>query len=673
MVAEQLFIMCILLYAVGAGASLLLGKMDRYANYVAAITAFLAAVTGMAWAIPVLAGGGGFTLNFTGFIPFTQFVVRVDQLSAFMALVISLLTAATALYSLSYLEEYSGKGRGLLGFFMNIFIGSMILVVTVGNAFYFLIFWELMTLASYFLVSFEQEKKESTRAGLVYLIMAHVGTALIMLSFLLFVSKTGSFDFATFSEAPLSDGLKTTAFILAFLGFGAKAGIIPLHIWLPQAHPAAPSNISALMSGVMIKTAIYGIIRVGVDFLGATNYWWGVIVLLAGAVSAVLGVMYALAQHDLKRLLAFHSVENIGIILMGVGVGMLGVALEQPVLAVLGLMAGLYHLINHATFKGLLFLGAGSVLYRTHTKNMEELGGLVKKMPFTAFAFLIGAAAISALPPLNGFVSEWYTYHSLFLAAKSGSWWVTLIASVVIVMLAITGALAAMCFVKAYGVTFAGAARSHHAETAREVPPTMVAGMFTLVVAIVILGVGAPWLVPAFTSVATSLLNQPAVSAAAGMIMYPGFSIQGTLSTPLMAILLVGLVTLPLLLVVLGGGFGIARRVDEAPWACGYAYKPRMGYTASSFAQPLRVIFQALYRPETHVKGPRFTSKSYFEGPVHYESHASSLWEDYLYKPLVAAVIRTGTYIQKLQAGSIHLYLLYIIIILVSFLLIATR
>lgn len=673
MVAEQLFIMSILLYAAGAGASLLLGKMDRYANYVAVITAFLAAVTGMTWAIPVLAGGGGFTLNFTGFISFAEFIIRVDQLSAFMALVISLLTAATALYSFSYLEEYSGKGKGLLGFFMNIFIGSMILVVTIGDAFYFLIFWELMTLASFFLVSFEQEKKESTGAGLVYLIMAHVGTALIMLSFLLFASKTGSFDFTTFKEAPLSGGLKTVAFFLAFLGFGAKAGIIPLHIWLPQAHPAAPSNISALMSGVMIKTAIYGIIRVGVDFLGATNYWWGVIVLLAGAVSAVLGVMYALAQHDLKRLLAFHSVENIGIILMGVGVGMLGAALEQPVLAVLGLMAGLYHLINHATFKGLLFLGAGSVLYRTHSKNMEELGGLVKRMPFTAFAFLIGAAAISALPPLNGFVSEWYTYHSLFLAAKSGSWWVTLVASVVIVMLAITGALAAMCFVKAYGVTFAGAARSHHAETAREVPPTMVAGMFTLVVAIVVLGVGAPWLVPIFASVAASLLNQPAVPAAAGMIMYPGFLIQGTLSTPLMVILLVGLVTLPLLLVALGGGFGTGRRVDEAPWACGYAYNPRMGYTASSFAQPLRVIFRALYRPQSHVKGPRFTSKSYFEGPVHYESHAASLWEDYLYKPLVAAVMRMGTYIQKLQAGSIHLYLLYIIIILVSFLLIATR
>ncbi|GAW91098.1 hydrogenase 4 subunit B [Calderihabitans maritimus] len=673
MAAGQFFVISILLYAAGAGASLLLGKVDRYANYVASVAALFAALTGMAWAVPVVAGGDGFTLDLTGFIPIAKLIIRVDQLSAFMTLAISLLTAATSVYSLSYLEEYSGKGKGLLGFFMNVFVGSMILVVTTGDAFYFLFFWELMTLASYFLVSFEQEKKESINAGLVYLIIAHVGTALIMLSFLIIASKTGSYDFATFKEAPLSDGLKTLAFIMAFLGFGAKAGIIPLHIWLPQAHPAAPSNISALMSGVMIKTAIYGIIRVAVDFLGASDWWWGLVVLIAGAVSAVLGVMYALVQHDLKRLLAFHSVENIGIILMGVGAGMLGAALDQPVLAVLGLMAGLYHLINHATFKGLLFLGAGSVLYRTHANNMEQLGGLGKRMPITALAFLVGAAAISALPPFNGFVSEWYTYHSLFLAAKLGNWWVTLAASVVIVMLAFTGALAVMCFVKAYGVTFAGSARSHYAETAREVPSTMIAGMFILVFAIIALGIGAPWLAPYFSSIAASVLNQPAVPASSGLIMYPAISSQGTLSTPLIAVLLVGLVTLPLLLVLLWGGFGAGKRMDEAPWACGFTYSSRMGYTASSFAQPLRVIFRAIYAPNTRVKGPRFTSRSYFEGRVHYESHAVSLWENYLYKPLVAAVMRTGTRIQKLQAGSIHLYLLYIIIILVGFLLMATR
>lgn len=673
MAAEQLFIITISIFVAGAILPLLMGRAEKLANQIASVAAFVAAVIGMAWAVPVIAGGSGFTLHIDGFFPWIDLIIRVDLLSAFMALVICLLTAATAIYSLAYLDEYSDRGNGSLGFLMNLFIGSMLMVVTAGNALYFLIFWELMTLASYFLVSLEQENEESTHAGWVYLVMAHIGTAMIMLSFLLFASQTGSLDFATFREAELTGGLKSLAFILAFLGFGAKAGIIPLHIWLPQAHPAAPSNISALMSGVMIKTAIYGIIRVGVDFLGASVAWWGILVLVVGAVSAVLGVMYALAQHDLKRLLAFHSVENIGIILIGVGVGMLGMATGQPVLAVLGLMAGLYHLINHATFKGLLFLAAGSVMFTTHTKNMEELGGLGKRMPMTALAFLVGAVAISALPPLNGFVSEWFTYQSLFITAQNGSTVLAIISVLAIIMLALTGALAAMCFVKAYGVTFGGTARSHHAEEAKEAPASMIVGMMVLVVAIIVLGIGAPWLVPAFSSVAASVTSQSAVTAASGAIMYPALTSQATMSTPLLFVFLLGLITLPLILTALAGGMRAGTRRDEAPWACGYEYGPRMSYTAASFAQPLRVVFAAIYKPKTHLSGPKYTLDSYFEGNVHYDVHASELWEEYIYRPLVEAVKKTASLISRLQAGSLHLYLLYIVVVLVVLLLSAVR
>ncbi|MBE3573367.1 MAG: hydrogenase 4 subunit B [Moorella humiferrea] len=671
--AQQLFLLSIFLYVAGAIASLALNKADRYAIYVSGLCAFGAAIVGMASVIPVLSGGTGFTLEATGFIPFARFIIQVDSLSAFMVLVISLLSAATAIYSLSYMEEYVGRGAGVMGFFNNLFIASMALVVTIGNAFYFLIFWEMMTLASYFLVCFDQEDEEGVKAGFIYLLMAHAGTAMIMLSFILFFVHTGTFDFASFRSANLPPATKHLAFLLAFFGFGAKAGIVPLHIWLPRAHPAAPSNASALMSGVMIKTAIYGILRVGVDFLGSSAWWWGLTVLAFGAISAVLGVLYALGEHDLKRLLAYHSVENVGIILMGTGVGMIGVASGQPVLGVLGILAGLYHLINHAVFKGLLFLGAGSVVYRVHTKNMEEMGGLARRMPWTGLAFLIGAVAISAIPPLNGFVSEWFTYQSLFIASTSGILTVKVLSPLFGVMLALTGALAAMCFVKAYGVTFAGPFRSKHAREAREVPVPMLTGMAILAAGCIALGLGAPVVAPYIGNVASALLGTSPVRVSDGLLVFPASSSQAMLSTPLIALLLVGLVTLPLLIVGIQGGMQAGRRIDSEPWACGYKYSPRMASTASAFAQPLRVLFRPVYLLRTTLEGPGYTIGSYFDGAVVYVARVESMWEHYLYGPLARGTVHLGKRVQALQIGNVRLYCLYIIVTLVILLIATVR
>ena len=352
-----------------------------------------------------------------------------------------------------------------------------------------------MALTAYCLVSFEHEKAETRNAGVLFFIMSHIGTGCLILGFLLLFQAAGGhspgdygFDGFHALGEKMSPGRRDAAFLLFLFGFGVKAGIVPLHIWLPEAHPVAPSNVSALLSGVLIKTGIYGLTRVLFDFLGTPPNWWGVTVLTIGTISAVLGVLYALMEHDLKRLLAYHSIENIGIILMGLGASLMFLHTNHPVLAALALIAGLYHTINHAIFKALLFLGAGAVLHATHTRNMEEMGGLIKRMPKTAFFFLIGAVAISALPPLNGFVSEWLTYQSLLQGFGTTDSLVRLMFPLSGAMLALTGALAAACFVKAFGITFLAQPRSEHAAQAHEAAPTM------------LLGHGACWPRRAFSS-----------------------------------------------------------------------------------------------------------------------------------------------------------------------------
>ena len=357
----------------------------------------------------------------------------------------------------------------MLAAFYNALLLATTLVFTASNAFFFLIAWEIMALTAYCLVSFEHEKSEDAHAGVLFFIMSHIGTGCLILGFLLLFQAAGgqspgdyAFDaFRTLGEK-MSPGRRDAAFLLFLFGFGVKAGIVPLHIWLPEAHPVAPSNASALLSGVMIKTGIYGLTRVLFDFMGTPPNWWGVTILTIGTISAVLGVLYALMEHDLKRLLAYHSIENIGIILMGLGAALMFLHTHHPVLATLALIAGLYHTINHAIFKALLFLGAGAVLHATHTRNMEEMGGLIKRMPKTAFFFLIGAVAISALPPLNGFVSEWLTYQSLLQGFGTTDSLVRLMFPLSGAMLALTGALAAACFVKAFGITFLAQPRSEH-------------------------------------------------------------------------------------------------------------------------------------------------------------------------------------------------------------------
>ncbi|MCL5045829.1 MAG: hydrogenase 4 subunit B, partial [Actinobacteria bacterium] len=549
--------------------------------------------------------------------------------------------------------------------------------VSVSDGLGFLVVWELMTLVSYLLVAAGSAGDEGRNAGFVYIVMTHVGTAFITLAFLILFGATGSFDFAAWRLAgpSLSPAVRNWAFVLAFIGFGTKAGIVPLHVWLPRAHPAAPSNVSALMSGVMIKTAIYGLVRMSLEFLGPVPAWWGPAVLAFALVSSLLGVIYALMEHDLKRLLAYHSVENIGIILLGLGAALTLVSLGHRGLAALALVAGLYHLINHAAFKGLLFLGAGSVLYSTHTKDVEKLGGLIKRMPWTAFLFLIGSISISALPPFNGFVSEWLTMRSLLaLAGPGAGTGLKISAPVAAALLGLTGALAAACFVKAFGITFLAQPRSQKAAHAAEVPAPMNAGAGLLGLACLVLGLfpgrvmallnvaAAPIIgagIPAGTSVFGGLSAVPPVAAGAGSLSLSPLGIAVAL-----AALLGVSVAVP---AMIGGRTRV--RVDET-WNCGVTLKPRMEYTATSFSKPLRQVFRFLLRPTRHVERGEGV-RPHLAGAIRYHSAVKPIFEDYLYRPFSRTVVYVSDRLRALQTGSIQIYLAYILATLIVLLTLA--
>lgn len=661
--AIQLLLLSVLVFTVTGFLSLLLRSSHNAARIFSGLGGGAASVLGLASALAAFTYDSSL-LELTGLSAFGSFVLHVDGFSAFMVGAISLLSLAASIYSIGYVHEYHGRGSGELGFFNNLFIAAMLMVVTVANAFYFLIFWELMTLASYFLVIFEQEKKESVSAGYLYFLIAHIGTALIMLSFFILYQGTGSFDFASFRNSALPVGTKSLIFLLAFFGFGAKAGIVPLHIWLPRAHPAAPSHVSALLSGVMIKTAIYGLIRLCADILGSPLWWWGFAVLCFGGLSALLGIVYALDEHDLKRLLAYSSVENVGIILMGVGVGMMGMSLQIPVLAVVGFLAALYHLLNHAMFKGLLFMGAGAVVYAAHTRNMNQMGGLARAMPWTSVFFLVGAVAISAIPPLNGFVSEWFVFQSLFIASKSNLAVLHIFAPLFAVLLGLVGAMAAMTFVKAYGTSFTGLPRSVHAREAVEVPGSMLAGMSVLAIAAILLGLGAPWVTPFIGGLAAQVANVPAEMLANGIQVFPGSPAQGVLSTPFIFLLLAVLLTFPLVSVFALGGHKAGRRVDSEPWACGYGYQPQMGISATNFAQPMRSAYRPLYGLRSLAQKPLngITSLAKRFGAL--LPSVEPVLERGISWPIFAFVRTVGGWVQRLQMGDLRMYCLYIFVTL---------
>jgi hydrogenase-4 component B len=625
-------------------------------------------------------------------------VYAIDPLSAWFLLVLSAIAVPIAMFSIGYVRHPPLGGRSaFVGIAFTVLLCSVELVFMAADAIAFLFAWELMTLATAALVATQHEVADTRRAAYLYLVMSHVATGALIGAFFILASASGSVSFsALLAGDVLSGPVRDTVFLLFLLGFGVKAGIIPLHIWLPEAHPAAPSSISALMSGVLIKTGIYGIVRFCAFGLGNPPLSWGVLVLLMGAVSAVLGVLYALVQHDLKRLLAYHSIENIGIILLGVGAGMIAVADGQQTLAALGIAAGLFHVLNHAVFKALLFLGAGSVVTATGTRQIEALGGLLRGMPWTGVCFLIGAVAISGLPPLNGFASEWLAFQALFQGFPASTEPVIhLLFPIAAALLALTGALAAACFVKAFGVGFLALPRSVAAATAREVPWSMCAPQVVLAALCVWLGAFPGAVLSALHTVLLSLPGlRPAPDTIRGPLSMAATSEPSSAVTPMaLALALLGGLGVAVLTVAvfrLRGRTpalrshetpatrpavvnGISKaevmagdRIRRAPtWGCGGLLGAHAEYTAAAFSKPLMMIFRAVYRPTREVEALAKVSP-YFPQEVRYHLHIEPTFERYVYGPLTEAVFRVAARLKILQAGSLHAYLGYVIVLVLS-------
>lgn len=592
--------------------------------------------------------------------PVLEFVFRGDAISGFFIFVISILTFSVSIYSIGYTKSLADKGA--MGFLFSIFILSMYAVVLSGNIITFLISWETMSIVSYFLVTFDREEK-SARAGLIYAVMTHVGTAFIIALFLILCKYTGYTDFSDIKTAvkDLPDAIKTIVFVFAVIGFGTKAGIIPLHTWLPEAHPAAPSNISALMSGVMIKTGIYGILRIAVDVLGIGPEWWGIAILVIGAVSSVLGILYALMEHDIKRLLAYCSVENIGIILLGIGASMVLASNGLYKLSAIAMTAGLYHTLNHAIFKGLLFLGAGSVVHSTHTKNMEDMGGLIKLMPYTAIFFLIGSISICALPFFNGFVSEWLTYQSLLFGFKSASVTAKVVAPMGGAALAFTGALAIACFVKVFGISFLGMPRSDHAENAKESSPSMIAGMAILALLCLVFGIFPDSTIKLFSPAVLSLTGAEYMSSGKN-ILYISEIASGLSPLAILVAMLAIFFAAVVLIRIVGGK---RRIIYGDSWDCGIpSLTPRMQYTATAFTKPIRIIFKKIYRPRQDVK-ISYTLKPLLVKSIKYSSEITPFFDRYFYKPVANFIHSIAGKVKYLQSGALHLYLGYILATLI--------
>ena len=615
--------------------------------------------------------GHAWSLRVAWIVPFGGLELVLDPLAGFF---LALLGATAVPASVWALGDPRGRARGA-GRCL-VFVLTMAAVPLAANLMTFALVWELMSLASYLLVleGARTARNEGARtardegvpaaehAAWVYAVMTHAGFAAILAGMFLLTVWTGSTSFADWRAAAATNapGPRGLAWLLLALGFATKAGVIPLHVWLPLAHPAAPSHVSALMSGVMIKLGVYGLMRVSFDWLGAGPPWWGVALLLAGTASALVGVLYALVDHDLKRLLAFHSIENVGIILIGLGAGQLYASGGLRGLALLGIVAALYHTANHAAFKALLFLGAGAVLHGTGTRDMESLGGLIKRMPWTAACFLVGSASIAALPPLNGFVSEWLTFQALLQNVQIPRAGLNLAFAAGIAGLALTGGLAMACFVKAFGITFLALPRSEAAARAHEATLPMRAAMVALALLCLALGVLPTVVVPVLATVAGPLAGTPVLPPMGDWLTVRVSGDFASLSTPTIAAALALALAATLAGLRLVGASRRRRRYET--WGCGRLLQTaRMEYTATAFANPFKRVFDFFYRPVTHLEIEHHPESRFFVRRIEYENPTRAIFEEWLYRPVLRSLRAGARHARRIQSGSANLYLAYIL------------
>src|SRR5258708_4750754 len=628
----------------------------------------LATLAALAVALAHLVGGTAATppaLTLPLGLPWLGAHFRLDMLAAFFLVVVNLGAAAACLFAIGYGRHEHAPERVLP--FYPAFLAGMNVVVLADDAFTFLVSWEFMALSSWALVMAHHRIADNVRAGYLYLIMASFGTITLLLTFGLLAGPDGGYAFYDIRAAHPSTTLAASVLILALIGAGSKAGLVPLHVWLPLAHPAAPSHVSALMSGVMTKVAVYGLVRIVFDLIGTPAWWWSMVVLALGGVTAVMGVLYALMQHDLKRLLAYHTVENIGIIFIGLGLALAFKAYGMAWAAALALTAGLLHVFNHSVFKSLLFFGAGAVLTSTGERDMEHLGGLIHPMPPTAFAFLLRPAALSPLPPLNGFVSEWLTFQAILLSPQLPSWGLKLLVPAVGALLALSATLAAACFVKAFGVTFLGRVRTSVAENAHETHRFSLAAMFFLAALCLVAGILPCAVIDALAPVAQGLVGDrmPVQSNVDWLSIVPIAESRSSYNALLVFVFM-----------VLSGvlaAWAIHRLASDKlrrapPWDCGYPEaSPATQYTASSFAQPIRRVFgSVVFRSREHFEmpSPGDTRPARFTVELH-----DLVW-DTLYAPIAGGIGFAADKLNHLQFLTIRQFLSLVFAALVLLLLV---
>jgi hydrogenase-4 component B len=646
------FLTAILLLIVGGAAAVVFHARARLSRLAGQVGAIAGCAIGLAGAGRVLVLGEPENLVVPWFMPGGTIHLQIDALSGFFLLPVFGLSILTAIYGGAYM---AGRGKPCKTapswFHLNLLTAGMAAVVAAHDGLVFLIAWEIMALAPFFLVVFDDHEPAVRHAAWIYLAATHLGTAFLLVLFVMLGELAGSSDFGAYPAAlSAHPELSSLAFLLALIGFGSKAGFVPAHVWLPEAHPVAPSHVSALMSGAMIKMGIYGLVRF-LTMLGTPPAWWGWLLLAIGASSGVLGVLFALAQHDLKRLLAYHSVENIGIILLGIGAGVLGLATDMTPLAVIGFAAGLLHVLNHSIFKGLLFLAAGAVQHAAHTLDLEELGGLLKRMKWTGTTFLIGATAIVGLPPLNGFVSEFLLFYAGFAAVIEPNAAIAVAGLSTIIVMGLISGLAAACFAKAFGIVFLGSPRSPEAAEAHEVSRPMTAAMMALALLCAVIGIAAPVVVVALP---------PVVAAATGL---PAADVQPSLAdlaAPLGAAVAVFAAAIAITAAVwLWRGRSLRQAGERRGpvWGCGYLFPTvRMQYTASSFVQPLITQFRLFVRNREALAAPQ----GYFPRSSSYSSDSGDPVLRLLFAPTFRWFDRIANRLNVIQHGHTHIYVLYV-------------
>ncbi|RJT16404.1 proton-conducting transporter membrane subunit [Rahnella inusitata] len=584
----SLLTLALMIWLLSGIVSWLVAAFARLSSMISGTGGMLASLAVILAAMQILHSGPAQSIT----LPVLHFAAEFSPLNGLLLLAMAVPALFCSLYACAWLNGVNQRKRARTGLLCNLLLAALTAAAISANGAGLILMMELAALCAYFLIV-QTDDVKSRRAGLNQFLSGRLGTLCLILAFALLHHASGSVNFDVLRHTEFPPGVKSLAFLLSLLGFGLYAGIIPLHGWVPQSHSSAPAQAAALFSSALMKIGIMGVIKVGLDLLGAPPLWWGLMVLLLAILTAFIGGLYALMEHDIRRLLAYHTLENVGIILLGVGGAMVGVALNLPVLASLALLAGLFHLFNHGLFKTALFLGAGEIEMQTGIKDMEKLGGMARLMPWTAMAMLIALMSMAALPPLNGFASEWLLYQSLFQLSGSHVFIARLLGPLLAVGLALTGALALMCIAKVFGVTFLGAPRSQAAADATPAPLPMTLASLLLALLCVIFGVASPWLIPHFSAVAASVLNAPLMPFAG-----QGAAMTGTsaVSAPMIALLLLAMPVLPWLIASLLRGQRLPNRLRGDAWACGYGHSPDMVVTATGFAQPLRVMFAPLYR-----------------------------------------------------------------------------